>query len=385
MRKQDAATLKLFVSGLESRWRENRDYFNGIQFVLSSGRKRFEGRVTRADGDLLRVSFGGQKQELDFADFTTFYVAQALHYDTAVLEYLERGATIIVEADERGVRTRQTDTKRTEEIVSSAVLPDRDYLIRPNEAPALLKAIGILSPDGKIRNNMIRKYNQIDHFVELVRPMLEADDSETITVLDCGCGKSYLSFVLNYFIREVLHRRCHVTGVDISQGVIDASRRTAEQLGYANMDFVCADLRNYRAEHPSMVISLHACDTATDMAIGLAVRSGAKNIACVPCCHRELLDQLKFPGLEPIMRHGVFAARFNDLFTDGLRVLKLESMGYRISVVEYISPLDTPKNLLILAHKIADGNADAAREYNGLLSSLGIYPAIERECMPDEA
>lgn len=102
---------------------------------------------------------------------------------------------------------------------------------------------------------MIRKYNQIDHFVELVRPMLEADDSETITVLDCGCGKSYLSFVLNYFIREVLHRRCHVTGVDISQGVIDASRRTAEQLGYANMDFVCADLRNYRAEHPSMVIS----------------------------------------------------------------------------------------------------------------------------------
>ena len=129
MRKQDAATLKLFVSGLESRWRENRDYFNGIQFVLSSGRKRFEGRVTRADGDLLRVSFGGQKQELDFADFTTFYVAQALHYDTAVLEYLERGATIIVEADERGVRTRQTDTKRTEEIVSSAVLPDRDYLI----------------------------------------------------------------------------------------------------------------------------------------------------------------------------------------------------------------------------------------------------------------
>lgn len=80
-----------------------------------------------------------------------------------------------------------------------------------------------------------------------------------------------------------------------------------------------------------------------------------------------------------------FAARFNDLFTDGLRVLKLESMGYRTSVVEYISPLDTPKNLLILAHKIADGNADAAREYNGLLSSLGIYPAIERECMPDEA
>lgn len=381
MRKQDAAALKLFISGLEGRWRENREYFTGIQFTFTSGRKRFEGRAVRAEGDLLRLSFSGQKRELTFADFVEFYVTEALRYDGAVLEYLERGATMIVEADERGVRTRQTDTKRTEEAAASSVLPDRDYLIRPNEAPALLKAIGIMSPDGKIRNNMIRKYNQIDHFVELVRPMLEEDDSETITVLDCGCGKSYLSFVLNYFIRDVLHRRCRITGVDISQGVIDASRRTAEQLGYANMEFICADLREYRADRPSMVISLHACDTATDMAMGLAVRSGAKNIACVPCCHRELLDQLKFPGMEPITRHGVFAARFNDLFTDGLRVLKLESMGYRTSVVEYISPLDTPKNLLILAHKTSDGNPDAAREYDGLLSRLGIYPAIERECM----
>lgn len=380
MRKQDAATLKLFVSGLEGRWRENRDYFMGIQFTCTSGRKCFEGRVVRGDGDLLRVSFGGQKRALTFSEFAEFYVAEALRSDKAALEYLERGATIVVEADERGVRTRQTDTKRTEETKTSAVLPDREYIIKANEAPALLKAIGILSPDGKIRNQMIRKYNQIDHFIELVRPMLEEDESETITVLDCGCGKSYLSFVLNYFIRDVMHRRCHITGVDIAPGVIEASRKTAEQLGYANMEFICADLREYRADRPSMVISLHACDTATDMAMGLAVRSGAKSIACVPCCHRELLDQLKFPDLEPITRHGVFAARFNDLFTDGLRVLKLESVGYRTSVVEYISPLDTPKNLLILARKISDGNPGAQREYDGLLNRLGIYPAIEREC-----
>lgn len=383
MRKQDSAALKLFLSGLGGRLQENRDYFKEIQFIFLSGRKRFEGRVTRTEGDSLCVAYGGQKQTLDYDAFITFYLAEALRYECATLEYLERGATVIVEADGRGVRMRQTDTKRTEEAQASSVLPDREYIIKANEAPELLKAIGIMAPDGKIRNNMIRKYNQIDHFIELVRPMLEEDDSETITVLDCGCGKSYLSFVLNYFIREVLHRRCQVTGVDIALGVIEASRRTAEQLGYANMEFICADLREYRANHPSMVISLHACDTATDMAMGLAVRSGAKNIACVPCCHRELLDQLKFPGLEPILRHGVFAARFNDLFTDGLRVLKLESLGYRTSVVEYISPLDTPKNLLILAHKASDGNPDAAREYHGLLGRLGIYPAIERECALD--
>ncbi len=384
MRKQDAAALKLFLSGLEGRWRENRDYFNGIQFVFTSGRKRFEGRAARAGGETLHVSFAGRKEDMTFAAFEAFYAVEALRYDAATLEYLERGATVIMEADERGVRTRQTDTKRTETAPVSSVLPDREYLIKASEAPELLKAIGIMSPDGKIRNNMIRKYDQIDHFIELVRPMLEEDDSDTITVLDCGCGKSYLGFVLNYFIRDVLHRRCRITGVDIAPGVIDASRKTAEQLGYANMEFVCADLREYRANHPSMVISLHACDTATDMAMGLAVRSGAKNIACVPCCHHELLDQLRFPGLEPITRHGVFAARFNDLFTDGLRVLKLESVGYKTSVVEYISPLDTPKNLLILARRISDGNPDAKREYDGLLRSLRIYPAIERECMLDE-
>ena len=380
MRKQDTAALRLFVSSLEGRWHENQDYFMGMRFVFSSGRKRFEGRVSRGEGEQLSVSFGGEKREQTFAAFADFYVTEALRYDTAVLEYRERGAVLTVEADERGVRTRQTDAKPEEEVRESSVLPDRDYIIRATEAPALLKAIGILSKDGKIRNNMIRKYNQIDHFVELVRPMLEENDDEVISVLDCGCGKSYLSFVLNYFIRDVLHRRCRITGVDISPVVIQASRRTAEELGYANMDFVCADLRTYRADHPSMVISLHACDTATDMAMGLAVRSGAKSIACVPCCHRELLDQLKFPGLEPVTRHGVFAARFNDLFTDALRTLKLESEGYRTSVVEYISPLDTPKNLLILARKVSDGNPEARREYETLVHSLHLNPAIEREC-----
>ncbi len=385
MRKQDAAALRLFVTSLEGRWRENREYFIGIEFMFVSGRKRFPGRAARGEDDMLSVSYGGVKREQSFGAFADFYVAEALRYDTATLEYLERGATMIVEADERGVRTRQTDARNTDEVRESSVLPDRDYMIKANEAPALLKAIGILSKDGKIRNNMIRKYNQIDHFVELVRPMLEEDDSDVVTVLDCGCGKSYLSFVLNYFIHDVLHRRCHITGVDISPAVIEASRRTAESLGYNNMEFICADLRTYRADRPSMVISLHACDTATDMAMGLAVRSGAKNIACVPCCHRELLDRLKFPGMEAITRHGVFAARFNDLFTDGLRTLKLESEGYRTSVVEYISPLDTPKNLLILARKVSDGNPEARREYEALLRMLSISPAIERECTLPEA
>ena len=125
----------------------------------------------------------------------------------------------------------------------------------------------------------------------------------------------------------------------------------AERLGYRNMTFQQADLRVYQPpEKVTAVISLHACDIATDLALGTAIRAQAKYIACVPCCHKELLDQYELPeGLDALTRHGVFRARFNDVLTDSMRALKLEAEGYKVSVVEYISPLDTPKNLLIRA------------------------------------
>lgn len=380
MRKQDQGTFFMLVGGLAGRYRANADYFSGTDFIFLSGRKEIRGRLSFDNEDLI-LSYNAQKRKMDFYDFLDFYKEEAPAYEKSTLVYKERGVQLLIESDERGVRMRQSDAP--EQLVSaktSTVLPDRDYIIKPSQAADLLQEIGVMSQDGKIRNNMIRKYNQIDHFLELVRPLIEEDDSESFDVLDCGCGKSYLSFVLNYFIRDVLKRRCHITGVDISESVIEASRSTAKRLGYNNMDFVCADLRTYEAKPMSMVISLHACDTATDMAIGLAVRSGAKNIACVPCCHSELLDTYAFPGLEAITRHGVYAARFNDLLTDGLRTLKLESLGYKTRVVEYISPLDSPKNLLILAKKTSRGNLIAAREYDRLLDQLKINPAIEREC-----
>ena len=118
----------------------------------------------------------------------------------------------------------------------------------------------------------------------------------------------------------------------------------AKRLGYHNMTFICADLRTYQPpKNVTAVISLHACDIATDLALGTAIRAKAKYIACVPCCHKELLDQYTMPGLEPLTKFGVFKARFNDVLTDSMRALKLEAEGYKVSVVEYISPLDTPK------------------------------------------
>lgn len=186
---------------------------------------------------------------------------------------------------------------------------------------------------------------------------------------------------MNYYIHEVLHRRCRVIGVDIKEHVIDESRAMAKRLGYHNMTFICADLRTYQPpKNVTAVISLHACDIATDLALGTAIRAKAKYIACVPCCHKELLDQYTMPGLEPLTKFGVFKARFNDVLTDSMRALKLEAEGYKVSVVEYISPLDTPKNLLIRATRTGKVNHRAKAEYDAVRRTLGTTSELDRRC-----
>lgn len=228
---------------------------------------------------------------------------------------------------------------------------------------------------------MIRKYNQIDHYVELVAPMFEQDDSDEIVLLDCACGKSYLSFVMNYYIHEVLHRRCRVIGVDIKEHVIDESRAMAKRLGYHQYD---VHLRG-SADVPAAE-KRHRCDFAARMrhcdrsGSWHSYRAKAKYIACVPCCHKELLDQYTMPGLEPLTKFGVFKARFNDVLTDSMRALKLEAEGYKVSVVEYISPLDTPKNLLIRATRTGKVNHRAKAEYDAVRRTLGTTSELDRRC-----
>ena len=382
MKRNDVGKLKIFLSGIASRMKENGDYFIGCSFSMRSGAKTLTGTLTR-EGDVYRYTFGGKRENMTPDRFAEALVQDAQNYDGLTLEYSERGAVITIEADERGVRSRRSagNAAKEEDAHDLHLLSDRDYILKPSEAAPLLRAIGLLTSDGKLKNDKIRKFNQIDHFLERVRPLIESLDDETIQVLDCACGKSYLSFAMNYFIRDVMHRKCFVTGVDISEGVIRESKRIAEELSYRNMEFLCADLREYEVQKPSLVISLHACDIATDMALGLAIRSGAKAIACVPCCHKELLDTYRAPGVDAFTRHGALRARLNDVLTDGLRTLKLESVGYDVSVTEYVSPVDTPKNLLITATKTAQENPKAEKEYRDMCAVMGVFPAIERYTM----
>ena len=388
MQKGDAAKLKLLLSGISARLTQNRDFFVQAVCTFTSGKKKFDAQLARTEqGYALR--FQGSAREVDAAGFCAFFAEQAEKFDESVLTYTERSAVVSLSVTARGVQMKQAEREATAEEKAAAANPlldsGRQYLIRVDQAAALLREIGILTADGKLKNDMIRKYNQIDHYVELVAPMFEQDDSEEIVLLDCACGKSYLSFVMNYYLHEVLHRRCRVIGVDINEHVIEESRAMAKRLGYHNMVFQCADLRTYQPpKNITAVISLHACDIATDLALATAIRARAKYIACVPCCHKELLDQYTLPGLEPLTKFGVFKARFNDVLTDSMRALKLEAEGYKVSVVEYISPLDTPKNLLIRAVRTGKVNARARQEYDAVRRVLGTTSELDRRCMEME-
>ena len=371
MEKKTIAKLRLFFSGLESRHQEQQDFFKDMNIAFKSGTKTFT--ASYKDGQLY---MNKEIVDADFSDALEAVLSEAVKYESLEAVYCERGTNVIITADARNVNIRYEEPKPEAEV---KVESRRDYLIKASKAPELLKEIGIMTKDGKVKNDMIRKYNQIDHFIEVVEPILRnMDPNEPLTIMDCACGKSYLTFVLNYYIREVMKRSCYFIGIDYSEGVIKSSIERAERLGYRNIEFIQEDLRTYVPSRKiDMVVSLHACDIATDYAISAAIRAESGSMVIVPCCHKEMIDQIDAEDLAPLYKHNIFRARLNDLLTDSLRSLFIESYGYEVSALEYISPLDTPKNLMIRAVKTSPENAEARKQYQDMKKFFNVSPTME--------
>lgn len=259
-------------------------------------------------------------------------------------------------------------------------------VLDPVAARPLLRAIGLLGPDGFVRRDQRRKYNQIVYLAEDLKEAISTlPRNRELLFVDCGCGKSQLLLVLNYLATEELGLRARFVGIDIDPAATARAERLRGELGYANMEYVASAVRSWRApEHIDVVLSLHACDTATDEALALGVVSRARVIIAVPCCHAEVAAQVSSPLLDPVLGHGTLRARFGDWLTEALRVLTLESHGYEVRVSEYVSPLDTPKNLMILA-RAGDGSAAARdraararRAAQRLADELGADPSLPR-------
>jgi SAM-dependent methyltransferase len=390
MDKQTLKKLRLLLQSITYRIKEEPEYFIGLEGEFKSGAKIYP-LVLKHENNKLIIHFAGRSDTIDIDGFSDLLSGYASQYDSVKIIYKARGETLVIEANDKNVtmKTRQMEDKNKEMLSSTVhgMVSAREYLIKPGKADSLLKAIGIMTVGGKIKNDMIRKYNQIDHFVELVEPMLRElyKGRNELKIVDCACGKSYLSFVLNYYLKDVMKINCRFTGIDISDKVINASRQIAEGLGYRNMKFIKGDIRTLLYEEqgskiqPDLVISLHACDAATDYALAYGIRNRARGIIAVPCCHSELLNQYSYEPFRDIIKHGIFKARLADVLTDGLRCMILEAFGYSISAVEYVSPLDTPKNLLIratLTDEFSHKKYDACK---ALAKTLNADPTLLKE------
>ncbi len=403
MKKQVIDKAFFLMQGIIGRLDENKDFFEKLEVDFKAGMKVFSMTAELScEGDgRLEYIFSGVKNVSSADEVMDFICEKMADYEACDIKYYERGRLITLACDVKDAKIINTKTSGetpktnnpsknalhggvyTQDVPMTAVMSKREYLIKPNEAQKLLKVINIMGENGKVKNDMIRKYNQIDHFVELIVPLLESlcqkhGGKKPLKIIDCACGKSYLSFVLNYYIKEVMGRRCYFTGLDYNATVIEDSKKMAAELGYQNMTFVQTDICKYEPEEEyDLLLTLHACDTATDKALGFAMRNNISHIVCVPCCHREMNSQYSLKGFESIMKYGILKARIADALTDGMRANYLDANGYDVSVVEYISPLDTPKNLMIRAEKVRDDvDLDKIKQFCDMCDALGCKLSI---------
>nr|WP_240544406.1 SAM-dependent methyltransferase [Exiguobacterium algae] len=259
---------------------------------------------------------------------------------------------------------------------------EKQYVLPVDEPVPFLIRLGIQSPDGKVKRQKYDKFKQINRFLEFIEDSLKhLPTDRTVRILDFGSGKSYLTFALYHFLHEMKGYDVHITGLDLKKEVIEECAGIAKDLGYERLEFLVGDINEYEGESAvDMVVTLHACDVATDMALARAVRWGAKVILSVPCCQKELNRQLNAPSLELMLQHGLIKERFASLATDSIRAELLGLVGYDTQLLEFIDLEHTPKNIMIRAYLTnRQATAEAKERYLAFKQLLQADPFLERE------
>ena len=255
----------------------------------------------------------------------------------------------------------------------------KKYILEEGIPVPFLIDLGVMTQNGNIVNAHYDKFRQINRFLEYIEDILPSLPTDReLRILDFGCGKSYLTFAIYYYLKVLKGYPVRITGLDLKEDVIRHCNELAVKYGYDKLEFLCGDIAYYDGcSQVDMVVTLHACDTATDYALAKAVGWGAKVILSVPCCQHELNKQMKNELLSPVLHYGILKERMAALMTDGLRAQILEANGYRTQILEFIDMAHTPKNLLIRA--VYNGHcADNKAQINELLAAFDINPTLYR-------
>lgn len=264
--------------------------------------------------------------------------------------------------------------------VKNYIIPDGvpcDFLIR----------LGVMDSSGKVFQKHYGKFRQINRYLEIVDdvfPYLSGkrmDSEKPLRIIDFGCGKAYLTFAIYHYLKIIKGLKVEIIGLDLKSDVINFCNQVASDLGYGELKFLRGDIADYTNDYADMVVTLHACDTATDYALINAVAWNTKVILSVPCCQHELFKQIKNSIHQPMLKHGILKDRLTEYLTDGLRGLKLESKGYDVSMIEFTSLEHTARNIMIKAVKRfdADGTraAKAQKQYEELRDFYQVNPTID--------
>lgn len=337
---------------------------NLYQIILSNPRK--------ADGvEKIKVRPVLVKGKIEFQE-TSYVGTKVFHENFSKEKLIERILTVFIENFKQGelenkefratvlvskkgkitVKTKKNVGEKKEINLSHNRV--KQYILEEGKTVPFLVELGVQSKDGKIIKSKYDKFKQINRYLEFIRdvlPILPKD--RTVNIIDFGCGKSYLTFAMYYYLKVLNGFDIRVIGLDLKDDVIEKCNRLSEKFGYSDaLKFIRGDISTFEGDYqPDMVVTLHACDTATDYALEKAVRWGARVILSVPCCQHEVNKQIECKELEPVLKYGLLKERMSALITDAVRANLLEEQGYDTQILEFIDMEHTPKNLLIRAVK----------------------------------